>query len=204
MLILSGMAPYVTMLESQALSCVDIMNDRMDSNREMAINAVDILNDLIGDFVSGTLVLSDYYRHHKIGTFRRDQMISVQKMCLSNLVLSFAKLLEFWSRFHEVVPNEHRAVLKELNRNLIRRGVVDFRNKIVGHIWDNDLGRPLGHSEIMARLATLTGGDLTVFLRWVNNPEGNTYPRTVLGVIETLRDSLVDAHGIQPSEVIDR
>lgn len=173
-------------------------------NRDLAIDAVDTLNDLIGDLVAGTLVLLDYHQRYKAGHFVLQQMTAVQKMCLSHLVLSFAKLLEFWDRCHQIVPAEHRDDLKALNRILNQKGVKDFRNKVAGHAWDTRLGRPLRNSEINARLEALTDGHLGEFLRWVNNLEGNTYPRTVLSVVETIRDSLMTKYKIQPQEIIDR
>ena len=176
----------------------------MTNSDQDAIDAVDTLNDLIGDLAAGTLVLRDYCQQYKTGAFNLNQMSAVQKMCLSHLVLAFVKLLEFWKRYHQLVPDKHRADLKALNDTLKRKGVRDFRNKVAGHIWDSKQGRPLRHSEIMASLEVLTDGHLDQFLRWVNNPDGNTYPQTVLSVIEALRDSLVDEHGIQVPEVIDR
>lgn len=183
-------------------SCVE--KPMTEPTRDLAIDAVDVLNDLIGDFVAGTLVLLDYHQRHKAGYVTLQQMTGVQKMCLSHLVLAFAKLQEFWDRFHRVVPVEHRERFKELNRALKHKDVKEFRNKVVGHIWDNSLRRPLRHSEIMNRLEALTDGHLSEFLRWVNNPQDNTYPRTVRSIVETVRDSMVTEYGIQPDEVIDR
>ena len=177
----------------------------MTNSYQDAIDAVDTLNDLIGDLIAGTMVLRDYHQQYRTGgAFNLEQMSDVQKMCLSHLVLAFAKLLEFWKRYHQLVPDKHRADLKALNDTLKRKGVQDFRNKVAGHIWDRKQGRPLRHSEIMASLEVLTDGHLGQFLRWVNNPDDNTYPQTALSVIEALRDSLVNEHGIQVQEVIDR
>jgi hypothetical protein len=50
----------------------------------------------------------------------------------------------------------------------------------------------------------VAGAPLGEFLRWVNNPDGNTHPETVVGIVEAVRDSLVTQHDIQVSEVIDR
>jgi hypothetical protein len=62
-----------------------------DSRRVVAIDAVETLNDLIGDLVAGTRVLADYHRSHKAGSVGLKQMSAVQKMCLSHLVLAFAE-----------------------------------------------------------------------------------------------------------------
>jgi hypothetical protein len=176
-----------------------------DSQRALALDAVDALNDLVGDLVAGTRVLADYHRLHKAGSVDLEQMSAVQKMCLSHLVLAFAKLLEFWEHYHQLVPDEHRSTLKELNATLRRRGADEFRNTVAGHIWDRKLQRPLHHSEVMSKLDKLVdGAALADFLRWINNTDGNAHPATVVGVIEAVRDSLVTRHAIEVSEVIDR
>lgn len=174
------------------------------SDRELAIDAVDVLNDLMADFAAGTLVFLDYHQRYKAGEFRAEQMSAVQKMCLSQIALGCAKLFEFREHFHSVVPEEHRDSLKSLNHELKRRGVKEFRNKVAGHVWDKDHHRPLRHSEIMAKLEILTDGHLGNFLRWVNNPAGNTYPETIFGIVEILRNSMADAYGVQAQEVVDR
>ena len=69
----------------------------MTNSDQDAIDAVDTLNDLIGDLAAGTIVLRDYHQQYKTGgAFNLELMSAVQKMCLSHLVLAFAKQLEFW------------------------------------------------------------------------------------------------------------
>jgi hypothetical protein len=119
--------------------------------RTTAVYAVDTLNDLIGDFVSGVALLREYDAQVRAGKKSPLLMVTVQKICLFHLVLSLTKFTEFHERFHQVIPSEHRDVVKGLLRSINQKGVRDFRNKCVGHIWDNDQGRPLIHSEIMAR-----------------------------------------------------
>lgn len=188
-------------LSGKALCIVEAMTN---PERELAIDAVDVLNDLMADFAAGTLVLLDYHQRHKEGQFRADQMSAVQKMCLSHVALGCVKLLEFREHFHPVVPEEYRACLKSLNQELKRRDVKKFRNKVAGHLRDNEHQRPLRHSEIMAMLEILTGGHLGSFLRWANNPADNSYPKTIFSIVETLRDAIAAAYSVQAQEVIDR
>lgn len=173
-------------------------------DRELAIDAVDVLNDLMADFIAGSLVFLDYYQRYKTGHFSEDQIIACQKMCLSHIVLGCAKLSEFRKRFLPIISEEGRHTLRALDREFERRNVKDFRNTVAGHIWDKKLQRPLRHSEIMEKLHKITDGNVGTFLRWVNNPEGNTYPATILSVVETLRDSIADAYQIQSREIISR
>lgn len=122
----------------------------MGAERDAAIDAVDVLNDLIADLIAGTNIFKDYRQRLKSGSFRLEQMSAVQKMCFSHLVLSLCKLLEFWEHYHRLVPATHSDELKRLNSEIRRRDVEYFRNKVAGHTWDKKLQRPLRHSEIMA------------------------------------------------------
>lgn len=174
------------------------------SDRAAAVHAVDTLNDFVGDFVSGVMLLREYDAQYRAGKATLPLMVTVQKICLSHLVLNLVKFVEFYERFHQIVPSEHRDVVKGLVRCINQKGIIDFRNKCVGHIWDTDQGRPLLHSEIMVRLERMTENDLGGFLKWVNDPKGNTYPATVVSIVETVRDALMVHHSIAPDEVINR
>jgi len=176
----------------------------MSADRDTGIDAVDVLNDLIADLIAGTNVFIDYRQRLKSGQFRVEQMSAVQKMCFSHLVLSFCKLLEFWEHYQRLVPHAHRKDLKELNAEIRRRGAKDFRNKIAGHIWDKKLQRPVRNSEIMAYLDGLIGKHADDFLNWINNPESNAYPETIVSVVETIRDAIAREHAIDPSEILKR
>jgi hypothetical protein len=174
------------------------------SDRAAAVHAVDTLNDFVGDFVSGVMLLREYNAQYQAGKAPLPLMVTVQKICLSHLVLGLAKFVEFYQRFHQIIPSEHRDVVKGLVRTIERKGVVNFRNKCVGHIWDTDQGRPLIHSEIMSRLEQTTGNDFDGFLKWINEPRGNTFPTSVVSIVETVRDTLMAQHAITPDEVINR
>jgi hypothetical protein len=173
-------------------------------DRNVAIDAIDVLNDLIGDLVAGTNVFIDYRQRLRNGQFLEEQLSAVQKMCFAHLALSFCKILEFYERYHRSVPEKHREVLKELNAEIRRRGVRDFRNKVAGHIWDKKLQRPLHHSEIMFQLNSVIGKHADDFLFWINNPKNNIYPKTVVSIVETIRDSIATEYSIDPTEVINR
>jgi hypothetical protein len=173
-------------------------------DRELAVHAVDTLNDLIGDFVCGVNVLNDSHVEHQAGKLDAKVMLTVSKMCLSHLVLGLAKFDEFNRRFSKVIPSEYRPAVKGLVRTIKEKEIVTFRNKCVGHIWDEEIDRPLVHSEILARLSRITENDLDGFLRWVNNPAANTCPTTVVGIVEALRDAIMARYSIESEEFIGR
>jgi hypothetical protein len=125
-------------------------------------------------------------------------------MCLSHLVLAFAKFGEFWKHYHQLVPDAHRAHGKAMLKAIRARKIEDFRNRCVGHIWDNERKRPLAQSEVMNSLSVMASPDFDSFLNWINSPTANAYPSTVVSVVEAIRDAIAAAHGIQPDEVIHR
>jgi hypothetical protein len=131
-------------------------------------------------------------------------MVSIQRICLSHTALALCKFTEFYDRFKTVIPTEHCDVCKALVREIADRGVVEFRNKCVGHIWDKEQNRPLVHSEIMVKLDRMTKNNFGEFLKWINDPSGNIYPRTVVSIVETVRDSLARQYSLTPNEIIAR
>jgi hypothetical protein len=172
--------------------------------RAIAVDAADTLTDFVGDFVSGVMLLREYGARYQAGSAIPPLMVSVQKICLSHLLLSLAKFVEFYDRYHKIIPSQHRDVAKGLARSIKQKGIVYFRNNCVGHIWDKDQGRPLVHSEILNRLRQMTGGDFDAFLKWINDPTGNIFPTTVVSIVETIRDDLMAQHSIAPDSFIKR
>jgi hypothetical protein len=175
-----------------------------DAHRDNAVHAVDTLNDLVGDFVGGVMLLREWGNQFKAGRVSELLLVNVQKICLSHVVLGLCKFVEFYERFRKVIPFEHREICKALVSEIKQKGVVEFRNKCVGHIWDTNLNRPLIHSEIMTRINRFTGDNLSGFLDWINNPNANIFPSTVVSIIETVRDALMSQHAITPDEIINR
>lgn len=173
--------------------------------RTKAIDAVDVLTDLIGDLITGVMVLRVFLAEHQRGKLGLGQMIGVQKMCMSYLALSLCKCIEFWKRYHDLVPAEDKPTYKALVTEITKNGVESFRNKCIGHIWDKEKKRPLMHSEVMQHLLALAHGQgLSAFLDWVNNPAGNTYPKTVVSIVESVRDKIASHYSISGDEVIGR
>ena len=119
-------------------------------------------------------------------------------------MLAFEKYEEFWKHYHDLVPQEHRDACKAILNSIRVRKVAEFRNRCVGHIWDKGKQRPLAQSEVLSALATIVVPDFAAFLNWINNPKANTYPSTVVSVVEAVRDALVLVYSIQPQEIVSR
>lgn len=172
--------------------------------RDKAVNAVDVLNDLVADLITGTNVLRDYHALHKRSKLPTELMVGVQKMCLSHLILGCCKFIEFYEHFHDILPTEDRMRAKALVRKFDSRGMVDFRNKVVGHIWDKSKRRPLLLSEITKSLEKITERNLHTFLDWINKLEARSQPESVAGIVEAIRGKLVIMYVISPDEVLNR
>lgn len=175
-----------------------------DSDRKRALNAVDLLNDFVGDFITGTMVLARFHAEHNARSITAEQLAGVNKMCLSHLVLSLTKWLEFYDKFHDLIPKELKDQAKKILRTIKIRNVLDFRHKCVGHIWDEETNRPLVNSEIIERLNKIMDNDVRAFLRWLNNPDPEGFSKSVSGLSEAIRDKIAAAYGITPAEAIGR
>ena len=176
----------------------------MNSERQLAIDAADILNDFIGDLITGVMLFREYREHHRQGRIALSTMIPIQKMCFSHLVLTLAKWLEFYNHYNTILPDDCREICRALNKTIRNKKIRGFRNTCIGHVWDKKLKRPLLQSEIMSKLIKITGKKADDFLLWINDPIDNVYPKTIVSIVEEIRDSLVKKYGITPSEIIDR
>jgi hypothetical protein len=168
------------------------------------VDASDVLTELHGNLCIGCGTFRMHFQQFKRREIPLLLMAGVQSMCLQHIVLALTKLIEFWERYHDVVPEEFRAEFKALLKELNRRGVREFRNAAAGHIWANELGRPLVQSEVQERLTRIADGDREKFLQWVFGEQVNVYPTTVVSIVEAVRDRLMEVHGIPPAAVIDR
>jgi hypothetical protein len=173
-------------------------------SQDLAADAAGLLNDLVGDLATSTNMLRQAHVQVDRGQISAEQMVGIQKMCLSHLVIACTKLVEIYDRYNRIIPDESRSEIKKLVAEFNRRGIASFRNKVVGHIWDNNHGRPWRLSEIMAALDTMAGGNVISFLDWANNPKDNSYPVTIFSVVEHARDALMSQFGLSPDDVINR
>ena len=168
--------------------------------REDAIDAADILNDMVGDFVTGVMVFKLINTISDLGSART----AAEKMCLSHLILSFDKWIEFYNQYHGLFEDQLHDECKSLKMALERRRVEDFRDRCIGHILDKKTKRPLHNSEILERLEKIVGNDLQSFLSWINNTDENVYPKTVVSIVEEARDYLIKEYKIKLEEFLHR
>ena len=175
-----------------------------DTERSTILDAIYVLNLLVDDLVVGTMVFENYQSKFTRGEFSQPGIVAVQNMCVPHLILGLNKLCEFWKEFHRLVPDELRPEMKAVISKLERRGIKEYRNTVVAHVMDTKRGRTRTQTEVIAMLNRISDDDPSGFLLWLNNPNDNAYPKTVVSIVYALRDHLRELHGVTANEIFQR
>lgn len=177
------------------------MKSKDQALRDKAVDAIDILNDLMNEIITGVDVYKYYHGGRKAGIFSFDGMASAQRLCFTNIILSLNKVREFNKRYLRIIPEHYRVPLKELQGKIVEKGIPDFRDHCIGHIWDPSTNQPVKNSEVMRRLSVIVGGTPMDFVNWLHIT-GRT--DTVAGTLESVRDALMKEYSVTRDEVVDR
>jgi hypothetical protein len=169
--------------------------------KQKAVEAFRVLNEFLGDLVVGIRSLELFESPAIAGRVSSGTLTSMRRMCLSHVLLTLSKFVEFYRYYRRQIPADCLAVCKNLQKELVGRGVVEFRNKRLGHIWDSDKNRPLTSQETDAYIDSIIAGDQAAFLKWVNNPHGNRFPATIVGIVEKTRDRIREENGFSDEDI---
>ena len=60
------------------------------------------------------------------------------------------------------------------------------------------------NSEVEELLNKITLGHVGNFMKWINNSENNSYPNTVVSIVEKLRDDIAAQYGVDHKEVLEK
>jgi hypothetical protein len=166
-----------------------------------AIEAYKILNDILADLVIGTRSVEHLF--NLLQSVPRDESykIGVTRLCAFHIILSLTKYIEFYQHYKNVIPVEVRGSCKDLMKNLKNKKIVEFRNKVVGHVWDKDKRAPITDEEHDNYIKQIYGGNFESFLLWVNNPGNNIYPKTVVSIVEYTKNKIAKDYSIIDAEV---
>jgi len=160
-------------------------------------------NDLLHDLISGssTYIVFQALVDQNPGSVPDDVRAAATRMCLFHVILTLAKWTEFHQRYRDVIPEAASFPAKELAKDIVARGIVDFRNKVVGHVWDKERMRAVTTAEVETRLNSFVGGGAAAFLGWAGNPlaagDANRPPL----VIEAVRDAIQSAYGLTDADL---
>jgi hypothetical protein len=167
----------------------------MPSDREQAIQAFHLLNGFLGDLISACNVRQRYLRAAEQGSIQQEQFTIVNRMCLSQMFLVLTKWVEFHARFSAIIPSDIAKPCRMLTREVRRRRVLEFRNKVLGHIWDKARGRPLTNPEIDAMVDSIVARDQQAFVDWCASRTGE-FPNSVASIIDKLMARLQEKFGL--------
>lgn len=167
-----------------------------------AREAFRITNDLLMDLMGGMQLHRGL--HLMLARTPAPQPIPTQvdRLCLFYVILSLAKWYEFCKRYRDVIPGSVETEAHQLSALIQQKGILEFRNKVVGHIWDDRAQRALTNKEIEARLASiLGGGSIAVFMMWANETTVPPDPSSVTSIIEHVRDALGAKYGFTEADL---
>ncbi len=146
----------------------------------------EILNGLVLDLVSATRAYDFLLDSPLEKRFIPEVKTGIFRMTFSHIALTLFKFIEFYDKYSQNIPSSKKDICKELKKSIEEKGIRQFRNQCVGHIWDRDNQRPLTLEEQQKRTNAIIGNDWETFSVWINNPKGNS-PNTVVGILEDLR-----------------
>ncbi len=153
-----------------------------------------LANDLMTDLVAGTTTYSIFQRQFEREPVPDHVRVAVTRLCLFHAVMCLSKWAELYDKYKDVIPESVRADAKRLRGDVAGRGIVAFRNKVAGHVWDRDLKRALSNAEVEHRLSQITRSNVATFLDWSGNPEPPAGTESAALVIENVRNAIRDKY----------
>ena len=116
------------------------MTSREDS-KERAREVFRLTNELRRDVITGMLAYRLLQRQLASNPACEPVPTGMRRPCLTHIVIALAKWNELYKKYKAVLPQCVSGGAKGLSRNIENRGVVNFRNKVAGHVWDNDTSK---------------------------------------------------------------
>jgi hypothetical protein len=162
-----------------------------------------LANDLTMDLVSGFTIYNIFQIIFDRGTTKVPDYVrtSVTRICLFHVILTLTKWTEFYDRYKDVIPSAVQDIAKHLRKDLLARGIIDFRNKVAGHVWDDVNRRALTNAEVEERLTAFVGAGAREFLTWAGDPDVTTGTNRPIVVIETVRDAIRGAYHLTDTDL---
>ena len=174
----------------------------MEETKERAIEACWLLNDFGGDLIVATRSF-EYFDKPEFKAKFSDQALRIfNKMADSFLFVTLAKWMEFYKRYHLLIPEDAKPICKRLRNELARRGVKEFRDGVVGHIWSKKHNRPILPREIDELNRKITQGNPRAFLKWINDPSNNRLDTTIVGAIEGVQDAIKEKWSLSEQDLL--
>jgi hypothetical protein len=168
----------------------------MDAMKKKALEAASILNYLIGDLVGASRSYGVFEDRADRAKAKKSRLV-MRRIYISYIVLTLAKISEFYDKYRNIIPADSRKPFKDLKMKIETLRVREFRNVFVGHIHDKS-GHPITDEQLENYFQNVTDRDVNKFLEWINTPGTNKFPNTVVSIVETTRDRIFEEYGITP------
>jgi hypothetical protein len=168
-----------------------------------AREAYRLANDLHLDLVTGSRVYSLLQNMLSAKPASETIQIGIRRMCLWYVILTLSKWVEYYDKYKSVIPSDVQIHAKQLRNEIVRRGIRDFRNNTVGHVWNDETQRPITKEETEFCIQQILGSDdLNDFMLWVNNPTDNQFPRNVIMIVERVRSQIQAINSFTKKDLI--
>jgi hypothetical protein len=162
--------------------------DSMSSVRHQ--EAVSILDMLILDMMVGLRSMDLFSAIDDKRPMSVNMRAGLTRLSTMHLILALAKWMEFYKHYKNLIPEGSVANAKTVYKDLDRRGVRDFRNRVVGDIWDKNVGKPLSKEDTQKWLTRVIGPDEAAFNRWIYDPDAMDCTSHLVGLTEKIRNAL--------------
>lgn len=168
--------------------------------KEKATEAWRILNTFVGELVCSARSF-ELYEAPGFRKMASERVINeFRKMSTSYLLITLTKWVEFYDKYHNLIPTDIRPIAKSVKTKIEQSGVVNFRNNVVGHIWDKKAHRPLGKEEIEQAIDKIFDSTPGPFLLWINDQKNNIFPKTIVSITEEIRRRIELEHGLSEKD----
>jgi len=149
-----------------------------------------ILNTLVLDLMVGLRSIDIFRSVNDKQPLSQKMRAGLNRLSTIHLLLALAKWMEFYNKYKGLIPYELAPAAKANYKKLRSRDVREFRNKVVGHIWDDKLKRALSTDEVHGRLEKILGPDEDSFNRWIYDADATSRTDHLVGLTEEIRDAL--------------
>ena len=161
-----------------------------------------LTNDLLNDLISGTSIYTTLrlLLGQQSPPVSEEVITGVKRMSLFHVILTLSKWAEFYDRYKAFIPNTVKDIAKDLGKYIKDRGIVSFRNTVVGHVWDSEQKRALTNDEVEQRIqALMPAGGFAAFMVWAGSE--SVTPNKPIFVIESVRDAIRDTYNLTDDDL---
>ena len=168
--------------------------------RSKFVDASNILNQIALDLIV-SIEARKHFKEMGDGLTKNVQVrIGLNRMCLFQIILALNKYMEFYGNYKDTIPAKFQDESRSLFQKIKQKEINKFRNKFVGHIINNDTKRPLSKEEYDHFANKILGKNPEAFLKWIYDAGNNSFPNTVVAIVETMRDEIMGANKIDKSD----